>query len=214
MISKVVKDCDTAVANAEREQPQRHARLVVLSVRKQLYHPVIPGVQILITPSNWGEKYPTISPLGPLLAEIRPRLNSVKVTHQLFVERVLTTDMHTRYQDRRVTEVLNISSFLDPRFKTVAHLTEDVQEKTVKKEMLEHLEVITSSSLNSAEVESADIPPTKRKKPHPLQLLLGTKLQDSSRRFGGVEPPRTSSLNAVKPLITDPPKSGQAVPLL
>ena len=46
--------------------------------------------------------------------------------------------------------------------------------------MLEHLEVITSSSLNSAEVESADTPPTKREKPHPLQKLLGTKFQDTS----------------------------------
>lgn len=71
--------------------------------------------------------------------------------------------------------MLNILSFLDPRFKTVVHLTEDVQEKTVKEEVLEHLEVITSSSLNSAEVESADTPPMKCKKPHPLQILLGTK---------------------------------------
>ena len=51
------------------------------------------------------------------------------MTHQLFIKKVLATDMHTRYQDREVTEVLNISSFLDPRFTTVAHLTEDVQEK-------------------------------------------------------------------------------------
>ena len=73
--------------------------------------------------------------------------------------------MHTRYQDRRVTEVLNISSFLDPWFKTLSILTEDVQEKTgdsVKEEMLEHPEVITRRSLDSAEVES-----TKYKKATP-----------------------------------------------
>ena len=46
--------------------------------------------------------------------------------------------------------------------------------------MLKHLEVVTSSSLNSDEVESADPPPTKRKKLHPLQKLLGTTFQDTS----------------------------------
>ena len=37
-----------------------------------------------------------------------------------------------------------------------------------------------SQFIDSAEVESADPPPTKRKKPHPLQKLLGTKFKDTS----------------------------------
>jgi len=46
-------DHGTAVANAECEQPQGHARPVLLSVRKQLYHPIIPGVRTLITSSMY-----------------------------------------------------------------------------------------------------------------------------------------------------------------
>ena len=63
-----------------------------------------------------GEKYPTISALGPLLAEIRAKVEFTEGDTPTVrkVKKVLATDMHTRFQDRRVTEVLNISSLLDP----------------------------------------------------------------------------------------------------
>ena len=126
------------------------------------------------------EKYPMISALVPLLAEIRAKIEFAEddIPTICEVKKVRATDMHTRYQDRRVTEVLNISLFLNPWFKTLAHLTKDVQEKTVdslKEGMLGNLEVITSSSLTSAKVESADPPVTKRKKLLALQKLLRTK---------------------------------------
>jgi len=124
-----------------------------------------------------GEKYPTISVLGHLLAEILAKVEFTEDDTPTLreVKKVLVTDMHTRYQDRRVTEVLNISSFLDPWLKTFAILTKDVQEKTgdsLKEEMLEHPEVITRRSLK--------LNPQNAKKPHPSQKLLGTKFRDTS----------------------------------
>ena len=116
-----------------------------------------------------------ISVQGPLLAEICAKVEFTEDNTPTLceVKKVLATDMHTRYQDRRVTEVLNISSFLDPRVKTLAILTEDVQAKTgdsVKEEMLEHPEVITRRSLDSAEVES-----TKYKKATPSAEVVSSR---------------------------------------
>ena len=100
-----------------------------------------------------GEKYPMISVQGPLLAEIWAKVEFTEDDTPTLceVKKVLATDMHTRYQDRRVTEVLNISSFLDPRFK----LSWPKMLGTVwREEMLEHPQVITRRSRNPAEVKS------------------------------------------------------------
>lgn len=122
-----------------------------------------------------GEKYPMISVLGPLLAEILAKVEFTEDDTPTLreVKKVLATDMHIRYQDRRVTEALHISSFLDPRFKMLAILTKDVQEKpwdSLKEEMLEHPEVITRRT-------QLKLNPQNAKKPHPPQKLLETKFK-------------------------------------
>ena len=47
------------------------------------------------------------------------------------VKSLLAADMSTRYQDTGISSLLNKASFLDPRFKTLAHLSTVEQEETV-----------------------------------------------------------------------------------
>ena len=133
-----------------------------------------------------GEKFPTISALGPLLAEVRAKIefapNDTPVVRE--VKKVLASDMHTRYQNREVIEVLNISSLLDPRFKTLAHLSEEVQEETfhcLKEAMMKQFDESPSTSMCSDNPAAApDPPPPKKSKSNPLQQLLGNKFQDAN----------------------------------
>ena len=43
-----------------------------------------------------------------------------------------TVDMGTRYQDPIVSLCLNKASFLDPRFRTLAHISRSQQEEVIK----------------------------------------------------------------------------------
>ena len=80
-----------------------------------------------------AESYPTISALGPLFAAVRAKLvnsdtDSIAVRN---VKRSLAADMSTRYQSTGVSLLLNKASFLDPRFKTLAHLSAVEKKETV-----------------------------------------------------------------------------------
>ena len=68
-----------------------------------------------------------------MFAAIRAKLvhldtDSVAVRN---VKILLAADMSTRYQDTDISLLLNKASFLDPRFKTLAHLSTVEQEETV-----------------------------------------------------------------------------------
>ena len=119
-------------------------------------------------------------------AEVRAKIefapNDTPVVRE--VKKVLASDMHTRYQNREVIEVLNISSLLDPRFKTLAHLSEEVQEETfhcLKEAMMEQFDESPSTSMCSDNPAAApDPPPPKKSKSNSLQQLLGNKFQDAN----------------------------------
>ena len=81
-----------------------------------------------------SESYPTISVLGPLYVAIQDMLtptNDDSAAVERF-KRLLAVDMGTRYQDQAVSLCLNKASFLDPRFKTLAHLSQNQQEEVIK----------------------------------------------------------------------------------
>ena len=78
-----------------------------------------------------GEKYPTISALGPLLNEIKSVItvsdddsNAVKE-----FKRVLRQDLDDRYVNPNIKLLLHKASFLDPRFKTLTHLSVTLREE-------------------------------------------------------------------------------------
>ena len=68
-----------------------------------------------------GAKYPTVSAVGPLLSEIKAKIEVSCDDGSIIkgVKEILAIDMNKRYQDDEVVSVLNILSFLDPQFKTL-----------------------------------------------------------------------------------------------
>jgi len=81
-----------------------------------------------------GEKYPTISAVGPLLSEIKSKTEFSESDSPTVreVKRVLAADMNSRYRDKEVVQVFNMASFLDLCFKTLAELPCSIQEETVE----------------------------------------------------------------------------------
>ena len=78
-----------------------------------------------------GETYPTISAVDPLLTEIKKRVaedSNDSNTIAVF-KKALRDDVNSRYRDPDLQMLLNKASFLDPRFKSLAHLSSSQQEE-------------------------------------------------------------------------------------
>ena len=99
-----------------------------------------------------------------------------------------------------MVHVLNISSFLNPCFKTLAHLPLSTQDETIEKLkdiLLECLEVTPNSpahTFTEATVEQGQLgeetqqncpqcPAGKCRKVHPLEKLLGSKFRTDRPRI-------------------------------
>ena len=79
----------------------------------------------IATQHLYGEKYPTISTLGTLLHEIQIKVafqDDDSVAIKPF-KKALQDDMDSRYTDSNIKFLMYKSSFLDPRFKTLTHLS-------------------------------------------------------------------------------------------
>ena len=101
-----------------------------------------------------SESYPTISALGPLYKAIQDKLapnDEDSAAIQRF-KRLLAVDMGSRYQDQAVSLCLNKASFLDPRFKTLAHLSHSQQAEVIKSVSDELLVYISNSEEHKEDV--------------------------------------------------------------
>ena len=81
-----------------------------------------------------SESYPTISAIGPLYKAIQDKLapnDEDSAAFQRF-KRLLAVDMGSRYQDQAISLCLNKASFLDPTFKTLAHLSHSQKAEIIK----------------------------------------------------------------------------------
>ena len=140
-----------------------------------------------------AESYPTISALGPLFAAVQAKLarsddDSVTIRN---VKRLLAADMSTRYQSKCVSSLLTKASFLDPRFKTLAHLSAAEKEDTVdsiSQDLLVSIPPENSSERGDDEVVETEEPEEacmvvecsttpKRQKMTLLEKLLGKKFE-------------------------------------
>ena len=138
-----------------------------------------------------AESYPTISALGPLFAAVQAKLarsddDSVTIRN---VKRLLAADMSTRYQSKCVSSLLNKASFLDPRFKTLAHLSAAEKEDTVdsiSQDLLVSIPPENSSERGDDEVVETEEPEeacmviecsTTPKRLTLLEKLLGKKFE-------------------------------------
>ena len=97
-------------------------------------------------------------------------------------KQAMRIDLSERYKDSDVLELMNKAAFLDPRFKTVAHLPASTVEDitmSIQREMVNVLQQDSpedqSSESITIEVNEQSPPPTKKKKIHLLKKLLGDK---------------------------------------
>ena len=134
-----------------------------------------------------SESYPTISALGPLYVAIQAKLtpssdgsNSAAIRR---FKQLLPNNMSARYQDPNVSLCLNKTSFLDPRFKTLAHLSqrqqEEVLEVYIADELLLYISIAEEEHYDSIESNGNE---------------TVTKVNEASETEGDVTNPTTGTL--------------------
>ena len=109
----------------------------------------------------------------------------------------LATDMDKRYQDQDASVVLNKASFLDPCFKSLAHLPAASQEETVDSVIAELRESLhmAAQPVSSSTGQESEGSPTKKKKTC-LEKLLGEKFQTEPQSTGVVTVSRDELVQA------------------
>ena len=73
----------------------------------------------------------TISVLGPRFSDIQRKVTPVQTDSVAVKQFDLAKDMEKQYLDPEIVALLNKASFLDPYFKTLAHLSTTCQVETV-----------------------------------------------------------------------------------
>ena len=153
----------------ERVLEQQLAVSAVLLQRRNLVH-------LEISPNEWriledivqllrpfkiatlhlsGEKYPTISALGPLLGEIKKKV-AADVSDSVVIrefKRALRDDINSRYQHPDIQMLLNKASYLDPRFKSLTHLS-SFQQSEVSDAILQELIELENDSDDGSESDA------------------------------------------------------------
>ena len=105
------------------------------------------------------QSYPTLSVLGPLMMKMKDKIkidpsdsDGIKS-----VKRDISSDLAQRYQYPTVQLVLNKASFLDPRMKTLPHLSPDEQECVLNSLVNEIVTLRTSSHSPSVAISECSI---------------------------------------------------------
>lgn len=144
-----------------------------------------------------GQKYPTFSCLGPILADLHEKILVDPLDSKAMkdAKEAMRTDLSGRYQDPAVVALLQKAAFLDPRFKTLVHLPSETATDVVaviQNEMVEFLQRDVGESHKSkdssrleADSNEGELLPRKKKKIHPLKKLLGDKFRASSTTVAG-----------------------------
>ena len=120
-----------------------------------------------------ASRYPTVSILGPVLHEILTTLekrDSSTSSAICQVKTVIASDLKTRYQDDEVRMLLNKASLLDPRVKSLVHLTVEEQTDTV------------DELINEIVLEFSPFPPDE---PEPEVIELQSNDRDQEQTSSG-----------------------------
>ena len=119
---------------------QQQALSAVLAEDKKNWHrmptdtelSVLETVNDILKPLSYltdalaGEKYVTASAVNPVLKHIQKKLAEIDTSLAKELKEVISSDLKRRYSDPEVCEILDLASFLDPRFKE-QHLS-DIEE--------------------------------------------------------------------------------------
>lgn len=129
-----------------------------------------------------GEKYPTLSAVGPLLAEIRRRvaIDANDSTTVKEFKKALRDDINSRYQHPHIKMLFNKTTFLDPRFKSLTHLSALQREEVsdvILAELIalanETVEIVDTSSNDQDSMDNASAEPKQKKPKNALLDMLG-----------------------------------------
>ena len=211
LIQDVVTRWNSTLDMVSRLCEQQAAIAAVLHGKRDLYH-------LELSPHEWhtledlvkllepfknateimsGQKYPTLSCLGPILADLQEKIqvNPLDSKAMKDAKEAMRTDLSGRYQDPALVALLQKAAFLDPRFKTLVHLPSESAADVVaviRSEMIEFLqqeadESNKSSVSSRSETDNAEgeLPPQKKVKVHPLKKLLGDKFGAASTTVAG-----------------------------
>ena len=206
LIQDVATRWNSTLDMASRLCEQQAAIAAVLHGKRNLHH-------LELSPQEWhnledlikllepfknatevlsGQKYPTLSCLGPILADLKEKIaaNPLDSTTVKSAKRAMRIDLSERYQNLDVLEFMNKAAFLDPRFKSLAHLSTSTVEDVVMSLQRDIVHLLEAESVDqSGESTTNDTneepPPQKKKKLHPLKRLLGEKFGGSSAAGSG-----------------------------
>ena len=122
-------------------------------------------------------KYPTVSTVKPLLHKLLEQTLKVSEndgTTEKEVKQTIRSDLQGRYQNAAVRKIMNVTIFLDPRYKDLPFLDAVSKRKMMNDELL-MLEVDESTENFKQEdtvCKETDEPPSKKPK-GPVSKLLG-----------------------------------------
>ena len=100
------------------------------------------------------------------------------------IKEAVSSDLSTRYNEDCIQQLLNVITYLDPRYKNLPYLNESEKRKVlqeVESMLMSHVSLVeardledsTDSTELTSEPDNESIPPKQKKKSDPLTKLLG-----------------------------------------
>ena len=137
-----------------------------------------------VTEAMSTEKYPTISSVKPLFYKLLERVLKVEHSDSSIskqMKKEIKSDLAGRYQSSELKTVLNVTTFLDPRYKALPFVSDSNKEKVLEQVEEELLDMYSnhSSQDNESKEEAATggyEPPAKKSRKDdkgPMTPLLG-----------------------------------------
>ena len=161
-----------------------------------------------------GEEYVTVSSLKPLLHRItndvlKDEEDDTQLTKD--IKRHVLTDVTLRYEDEGMSDILGITTFLDPRFKM--DYVSDEDKEDVKEQVVWEETVVSPPSVPTVPATHQDNniepPPTKKRR-------LGTIFKKNSRQQGHRPeqlPPEERAKHEIEAYLKAPQPDHESDPL-
>lgn len=124
-----------------------------------------------------GEKYPTVSTINPLLYKLVEKTLAIGdsgSTTLIVVKKAIKSDLQGRYQSAAVQRILNVATYLDPRYKKLPFLDELQKLRMIDdvKDELLALEIPENTEQEETPQESEEPPAKKKKGPVSKEICL------------------------------------------
>ena len=176
-----------------------------------------------------GSKYPTLSTAKPVKHKLITRTLKEDENYSSAVaevKRKIKHDLQQRYQDDSVKKLLDVSVFIDPRYKKLPFLDAD-DRKLIVDEVEDELLALEGDMLDDVEVDSETVvditertseetsePPAKKKKEGPIQKLIGELFQQTSQSPHPLSPHSSKVARELELYKAEKPPDLDSIPLV